>query len=215
MSGVRAIGVGEGIDGRYFVAFNETGTLDHGTGTLHGGARYAVDPNSARCLWTLSEERSPTPPESPGSRTNRVRGEAVLPPGSRPVKPRPPLPVARSPPPRPRAEAHAESLAGRQTPDREPHHPNVARSRWSLAGERGQPTGGMRRRRSSGWALAQPSPPGRPPPGGAPASYGHSPRDGGSGNPLTPAFTCTAHLCDPAGVRGRACRCGGLKTREP
>ncbi|WP_274918730.1 SDR family NAD(P)-dependent oxidoreductase [Streptomyces sp. WZ-12] len=46
----------EGIGGRYFVDCNETATVDRRTGTLHGVARYAVDPDNAQRLWTLSEE---------------------------------------------------------------------------------------------------------------------------------------------------------------
>jgi NAD(P)-dependent dehydrogenase (short-subunit alcohol dehydrogenase family) len=34
----------------------ETGTVDRRSGTLHGVAPYAVDPDNARRLWTLSEE---------------------------------------------------------------------------------------------------------------------------------------------------------------
>ncbi|MFJ8310981.1 MULTISPECIES: SDR family NAD(P)-dependent oxidoreductase [unclassified Streptomyces] len=47
----------EGVGGRYFADCNETETetVDHRTGTLHGVARYAVDPDNARRLWTLSE----------------------------------------------------------------------------------------------------------------------------------------------------------------
>ncbi|MFD5513826.1 SDR family NAD(P)-dependent oxidoreductase [Streptomyces sp. NPDC127051] len=45
----------EGIGGRYFADCNETETVDRRTGTLHGVARYALDPDNARRLWTLSE----------------------------------------------------------------------------------------------------------------------------------------------------------------
>lgn len=49
----------EGIGGRYFVDCNETETetetVDRRTGTLHGVARYALDPVNAERLWTLSE----------------------------------------------------------------------------------------------------------------------------------------------------------------
>ncbi|NEB81914.1 SDR family NAD(P)-dependent oxidoreductase [Streptomyces sp. SID14478] len=46
----------EGVGGRYFVDCNETEVVDHRTGTLHGVARYAVDPAGARRLWYLSHE---------------------------------------------------------------------------------------------------------------------------------------------------------------
>ncbi|MEU9125278.1 SDR family NAD(P)-dependent oxidoreductase [Streptomyces sp. NPDC048506] len=46
----------EGIGGRYFIDCNETETVDRRTGTLHGVARYALDPAGARRLWTLSQE---------------------------------------------------------------------------------------------------------------------------------------------------------------
>jgi NAD(P)-dependent dehydrogenase (short-subunit alcohol dehydrogenase family) len=46
----------EGVGGRYFVDCNETGIVDRRSGTLHGVARYAVDPDNARRLWALSEE---------------------------------------------------------------------------------------------------------------------------------------------------------------
>ncbi|MFE2834826.1 hypothetical protein ACFXI6_28060, partial [Streptomyces mirabilis] len=42
--------------GRYFVDCNETEVIDRRSGTLHGVARYAVDPDNARRLWTLSEQ---------------------------------------------------------------------------------------------------------------------------------------------------------------
>ncbi|MFK0045920.1 SDR family NAD(P)-dependent oxidoreductase [Streptomyces sp. NPDC090741] len=45
----------EGIGGRYFVDCNETETVERRTGTLHGVARYALDPDNAERLWTLSE----------------------------------------------------------------------------------------------------------------------------------------------------------------
>ncbi|WP_330335991.1 SDR family NAD(P)-dependent oxidoreductase [Streptomyces sp. NBC_00557] len=46
----------EGVGGRYFVDCNETEVVDRRSGTLHGVARYAVDPDNARRLWTLSQE---------------------------------------------------------------------------------------------------------------------------------------------------------------
>ncbi|MFE9598080.1 SDR family NAD(P)-dependent oxidoreductase [Streptomyces hokutonensis] len=46
----------EGIGGRYFVDCNETDVVDRRSGTLHGVARYAVDTDNARRLWTLSKE---------------------------------------------------------------------------------------------------------------------------------------------------------------
>ncbi|MFE5111144.1 hypothetical protein [Streptomyces sp. NPDC056663] len=46
----------QGVGGRCFVDCNESETVDRRTGTLHGVARYAVDPDNARRLWTLSEE---------------------------------------------------------------------------------------------------------------------------------------------------------------
>ncbi|MDX2851153.1 SDR family NAD(P)-dependent oxidoreductase [Streptomyces sp. PA03-3a] len=46
----------EGIGGRYFVDCNETDVIDRRSGSLHGVARYAVDPDNARRLWTLSQE---------------------------------------------------------------------------------------------------------------------------------------------------------------
>ncbi|MEV0800780.1 SDR family NAD(P)-dependent oxidoreductase [Kribbella sp. NPDC050281] len=47
----------EGIGGRYFVDCNETETIDHrgDAPPLHGVARYALDPDGAQRLWTLSE----------------------------------------------------------------------------------------------------------------------------------------------------------------
>jgi hypothetical protein len=45
----------EGIGGRYFVDCNETETVDRRTRNLHGVARYALDPEGAQRLWTLSE----------------------------------------------------------------------------------------------------------------------------------------------------------------
>jgi NAD(P)-dependent dehydrogenase (short-subunit alcohol dehydrogenase family) len=45
----------EGIGGRYFADCNETETVDRRTGTLHGVVRYALDPNNAERLWSLSE----------------------------------------------------------------------------------------------------------------------------------------------------------------
>jgi NAD(P)-dependent dehydrogenase (short-subunit alcohol dehydrogenase family) len=45
----------DGNGGRYFVDCNETETVDRRTGTLHGVARYALDPANAERLWTLSE----------------------------------------------------------------------------------------------------------------------------------------------------------------
>ncbi|MGW0757410.1 SDR family NAD(P)-dependent oxidoreductase [Streptomyces sp. NPDC002814] len=46
----------EGVGGRYFVDCNETEVVERRSGTLHGVARYAVDPDNARRLWTLSQE---------------------------------------------------------------------------------------------------------------------------------------------------------------
>ncbi|EDY54657.1 MULTISPECIES: SDR family NAD(P)-dependent oxidoreductase [Streptomyces] len=46
----------EGAGGRYFVDCNETEIVDRRSGTLHGVARYAVDPDNGRRLWALSEE---------------------------------------------------------------------------------------------------------------------------------------------------------------
>jgi NAD(P)-dependent dehydrogenase (short-subunit alcohol dehydrogenase family) len=46
----------EGVGGRYFVDCNETEVVDRRSGTLHGVARYAVDPAGARRLWDLSQE---------------------------------------------------------------------------------------------------------------------------------------------------------------
>ncbi|MFJ4783942.1 SDR family NAD(P)-dependent oxidoreductase [Streptomyces sp. NPDC088794] len=46
----------DGVGGRYFTDCNETEVVDRRSGTLHGVARYAVDPDNARRLWTLSEE---------------------------------------------------------------------------------------------------------------------------------------------------------------
>jgi NAD(P)-dependent dehydrogenase (short-subunit alcohol dehydrogenase family) len=43
----------EGISGRYFVDCNETDTVDRRIGTLHGVARYALDPANAERLWTV------------------------------------------------------------------------------------------------------------------------------------------------------------------
>jgi NAD(P)-dependent dehydrogenase (short-subunit alcohol dehydrogenase family) len=45
----------EGIGGRYFEDCNEAETVDHRSGTLQGVAHYALDPDNARRLWTLSE----------------------------------------------------------------------------------------------------------------------------------------------------------------
>jgi NAD(P)-dependent dehydrogenase (short-subunit alcohol dehydrogenase family) len=45
----------EGVGGRYFADCNETETVDRRTRTLHGVARYALDPANAERLWTLSE----------------------------------------------------------------------------------------------------------------------------------------------------------------
>ncbi|MFI1328830.1 SDR family NAD(P)-dependent oxidoreductase [Streptomyces sp. NPDC020845] len=47
----------EGIGGRYFSDCNETEIVDRRTGALHGVARYAIDPDNARRLWTLSQEQ--------------------------------------------------------------------------------------------------------------------------------------------------------------
>lgn len=46
----------DGIGGRCFVDCNETATVDRRTGNLQGVARYALDPEGARRLWTLSED---------------------------------------------------------------------------------------------------------------------------------------------------------------
>ncbi|MFL4902084.1 SDR family NAD(P)-dependent oxidoreductase [Streptomyces sp. MMS24-I2-30] len=46
----------DGVGGRYFSDCNESEVVDRRTGTLHGVARYAVDPAGARRLWTVSEE---------------------------------------------------------------------------------------------------------------------------------------------------------------
>ncbi|MET7568718.1 SDR family NAD(P)-dependent oxidoreductase [Streptomyces sp. NPDC005492] len=46
----------EGVGGRYFVDCDETEVLDRRSGTLHGVARYAVDPDNARRLWDLSQD---------------------------------------------------------------------------------------------------------------------------------------------------------------
>lgn len=46
----------EGVGGRYFADCNETEVVDRRTGTLHGVARYAVDPDNAGRLWALSQE---------------------------------------------------------------------------------------------------------------------------------------------------------------
>ncbi|MGW2225919.1 SDR family NAD(P)-dependent oxidoreductase [Streptomyces formicae] len=46
----------EGVGGRYFVDCNETEIVDRRSGTLHGVARYAVDPAGARRLWDLSQD---------------------------------------------------------------------------------------------------------------------------------------------------------------
>ncbi|WP_372351131.1 SDR family NAD(P)-dependent oxidoreductase [Streptomyces sp. KL116D] len=46
----------EGVGGRYFADCNETEIVDRRSGTLHGVARYAVDPAGARRLWELSED---------------------------------------------------------------------------------------------------------------------------------------------------------------
>ncbi|MFI9561493.1 hypothetical protein [Nonomuraea endophytica] len=47
----------EGIGGRYFADCAETETIDRRgqAGPLHGVARYALDPDGAERLWTLSE----------------------------------------------------------------------------------------------------------------------------------------------------------------
>ena len=45
----------EGVGGRYFADCQETEVVDRRTGTLHGVARYAVDPANAERLWELSE----------------------------------------------------------------------------------------------------------------------------------------------------------------
>jgi NAD(P)-dependent dehydrogenase (short-subunit alcohol dehydrogenase family) len=46
----------EGVGGRYFVDCNETDVIDRRSGTLHGVARYALDPAGARRLWDLSQD---------------------------------------------------------------------------------------------------------------------------------------------------------------
>ncbi|MGW3313536.1 SDR family NAD(P)-dependent oxidoreductase [Streptomyces sp. NPDC001073] len=46
----------EGIGGRYFVDCNETEIVDRRSGTLHGVARYALDPAGAQRLWDLSQD---------------------------------------------------------------------------------------------------------------------------------------------------------------
>ncbi|MFF7604246.1 SDR family NAD(P)-dependent oxidoreductase [Streptomyces parvulus] len=46
----------DGVGGRYFVDGNETDTVDRRSGTLHGVARYALDPQGARRLWDLSQD---------------------------------------------------------------------------------------------------------------------------------------------------------------
>ncbi|MEU3982374.1 SDR family NAD(P)-dependent oxidoreductase [Streptomyces sp. NPDC026672] len=46
----------EGIGGRYFGDCNEAEVLDHRGAPLQGVARYAVDPDNARRLWTLSKK---------------------------------------------------------------------------------------------------------------------------------------------------------------
>ncbi|MFE1196135.1 short-chain dehydrogenase [Streptomyces olivaceoviridis] len=44
----------EGAGCRYCVDCNGTEVVDRRSGTLHGVARYAVDPDNARRLWALS-----------------------------------------------------------------------------------------------------------------------------------------------------------------
>ncbi|MYW16553.1 SDR family NAD(P)-dependent oxidoreductase [Streptomyces sp. SID2955] len=46
----------EGVGGRYFVDCNESEVVDRRSGTLHGVARYALDPQGARRLWDLSQD---------------------------------------------------------------------------------------------------------------------------------------------------------------
>lgn len=46
----------EGVGGRYFVDCNETEIVERRSGTLHGVARYALDPAGARRLWDLSQD---------------------------------------------------------------------------------------------------------------------------------------------------------------
>ncbi|MGW4669030.1 SDR family NAD(P)-dependent oxidoreductase [Streptomyces sp. NPDC004324] len=46
----------EGVGGRYFVDCDETEVVDRRSGTLHGVARYAVDPDNARRLWEVSRD---------------------------------------------------------------------------------------------------------------------------------------------------------------
>ncbi len=46
----------DGVGGRYFADCNEYEIVDRRSGTLQGVARYAVDPDNARRLWSLSQE---------------------------------------------------------------------------------------------------------------------------------------------------------------
>ncbi|MFJ5265229.1 SDR family NAD(P)-dependent oxidoreductase [Streptomyces sp. NPDC088387] len=46
----------DGVGGRYFVDCNETEVVARRSGTLHGVARYAVDPGNGRRLWDLSQD---------------------------------------------------------------------------------------------------------------------------------------------------------------
>ncbi|KPI04373.1 hypothetical protein OK074_4690 [Actinobacteria bacterium OK074] len=63
-----------GVGGRYFVDRAEAETVDRRTGTLHGVARYALDPAGARRLWALSEELLAAAGCSPtGARQTLVR----------------------------------------------------------------------------------------------------------------------------------------------
>jgi NAD(P)-dependent dehydrogenase (short-subunit alcohol dehydrogenase family) len=45
----------DGIGGRYFVDCNETEVIDKRSSSLHGVARYALDPDNAARLWNVSE----------------------------------------------------------------------------------------------------------------------------------------------------------------
>jgi NAD(P)-dependent dehydrogenase (short-subunit alcohol dehydrogenase family) len=58
----------DGIGGRYFVGCNETETIDKRSGTLHGVARYALEPANAERLWDVSEA------SLAGASTSAVKG---------------------------------------------------------------------------------------------------------------------------------------------
>jgi hypothetical protein len=45
-----------GIGDRYFVDNSETDVLDRRSGTLHGVARYALDPANGHRLWEVTEQ---------------------------------------------------------------------------------------------------------------------------------------------------------------